>query len=59
MPRHERLKCVACEGNIESNRKQLAGSGLWKLFLSARSLKQIRTAATTGFDLAEGSHQVA
>ena len=41
MPRHERLKCVACDASIISNRKQLAGDGLWRLFLSARSLKRI------------------
>ena len=41
MPREERLKCVVCDGIIISNGKQLAGNGLWKLFLSARSLKRI------------------
>ncbi|CAF1543483.1 unnamed protein product [Adineta ricciae] len=41
MPRDERLKCVACDKNMVSNRKQVAGSGLWKLFLSARSLKRV------------------
>jgi hypothetical protein len=43
MPRHERLKCAACGANIDPGRKQLAGSGLWKLFLSARSLKRIKS----------------
>ena len=43
MPRLERLKCVVCQGNIDSPRKQLAGNGLWKLFLSARSLKRINS----------------
>jgi hypothetical protein len=43
MPRQERLICVACDGNIDPSRKQLAGSRLWKLFLSARSLKRIKS----------------
>ena len=41
MPREERLKCIACDTSIGSIRKQLAGNGLWKLFLSARSLKRV------------------
>ncbi len=41
MPREERLKCVACDVNFGSGRKYWADSGLWKLFLSARSLKRI------------------
>ncbi|CAF2529584.1 unnamed protein product [Rotaria sp. Silwood2] len=41
MPREERSKCVTCSANIGSNRKYFAGDGLWKLFLSARSLKRI------------------
>ncbi|CAF2160544.1 unnamed protein product [Rotaria magnacalcarata] len=43
MPRYERLKCVACDGYVDLNRKQLVGVGLWKLFLSARSLKQVNS----------------
>jgi hypothetical protein len=43
MPRQERLKCIACDGYIDSSRKQLAGGRLWKLFLSARSLKRIKS----------------
>jgi len=41
MPRQERLKCNGCNAYIDSNRKQLACRGLWRLFLSARSLKRI------------------
>ena len=43
MPRLERLQCVVCQGNIDSPRKQLAVNGLWKVFLLARSLKQINS----------------
>ncbi|CAF1497265.1 unnamed protein product [Rotaria magnacalcarata] len=43
MPRYECLKCVACDGYVDLNRKQLVGVGLWKLFLSARSLKQVNS----------------
>ena len=43
MPRLELLKCVVCEGNIDSHRKQLAGNGFMESFLSARSLKQINS----------------
>jgi hypothetical protein len=41
MPRQERLKCVGCNVNFDSYRKRVAGDNLWKLFLSARSLKRI------------------
>jgi len=50
MPRHERLNCVACDANITSHRKQLAGNGLWRLFLSARSLKRINDDDSGCFD---------
>ena len=43
MPRQERLKCISCNTNFGSDRKRVAGDGLWKLFLSARSLKRIDT----------------
>ncbi|CAF4079895.1 unnamed protein product [Rotaria sp. Silwood2] len=41
MPREARLKCVGCDKSIDSDRKQLAGGGLWRLFMSARSLKRV------------------
>ena len=37
------MKCVSCNANFESNRKRVAGDRLWKLFLSAGSLKRINT----------------
>ena len=46
----ECLKCVACDANIQSNQKQLAGGGLWRLFLSARSLKRINDDDSGCFD---------